>query len=400
MRSERHGEYVLDRGAQFVASGYRNLHALAAEVGLAGRIRNLAQTRNAILRNGRLEPGDYGSPSDLLHSTLLSAGTRLRLASLAYELWRHRRRLDPLRPHRAAALDTEDLASWGRRLVGDEGLEYLLAPAFSSTFDSDPEHLSSAFALLALRFVTQGFSLQAFDGGIGALTRTLAERVPVRLGWEVRSVVTDRGGGRIEFVTPSGSRERTADAILVAVPGSLVSALCPELTEPERRFFSKVRYARGGIVHFLLREPPETLPFYGVAFPRSAGLDLYGLAVDHHKPGVAPRGAGLLNCALTEAAAARLAGEPDAAWVECARASLARTPVGELAVEGAVVHRWDPLLPQFRAGYLPELAAFLDREARSPRLAFAGDYLVGPYTEAALTSGLRAANELIQRASI
>ena len=119
--------------------------------------------------------------------------------------------LDPLHPERAAALDREDLAAWGRRLVGDEGLEYLLAPAFSSTFDSDPKHLSGAFALLALRFVTQGFRLRAFDGGMGLLTRTLADRVPVRLGWEVRAIVTDRDGARIEFVTPSGARERTAD---------------------------------------------------------------------------------------------------------------------------------------------------------------------------------------------
>jgi predicted NAD/FAD-dependent oxidoreductase len=54
------------------------------------------------------------------------------------------------------------------------------------------------------------------------------------------------------------------------------------------------------------------------------------------------------------------------------------------------------MLPQFHAGYLPHLAGFLRRSgaARSPRLAFAGDYLIGPYTEAALTSGLRAADEI------
>jgi hypothetical protein len=100
-----------------------------------------------------------------------------------------------------------------------------------------------------------------------------------------------------------------------------------------------------------------------------------------------------VNAALTESAAARLARASDGAVVDCALESLARTPIGRLAPRDAVVHRWDPMLPQFRAGYLPRLRGFLRRHDRSPRLAFAGDYLVGPYTEAALTSGLRAATE-------
>ena len=74
--------------------------------------------------------------------------------------------------------------------------------------------------------------------------------------------------------------------------------------------------------------------------------------------------------------------------------NLARTPIGRLKPQAAVVHRWSPMLPQFGAGYLPRLARFQGRLERSPRLAFAGDYLVGPYTEAALTSGLRAATEI------
>jgi hypothetical protein len=61
---------------------------------------------------------------------------------------------------------------------------------------------------------------------------------------------------------------------------------------------------------------------------------------------------------------------------------------------GGIVHRWDPMLPLFRAGYTRALRAFLERPERSPRLAFAGDYLMGPYTEMALTSGLRAARAL------
>ena len=396
MRSEREGDYVVDRGAQFIASGYRNLHRVAEELGIADRIRPVALARNAMLRDGRLLPGDYDSPFEFLRSPLLSARAKARLPRLFWELWRNRRLLDPMQPELAAPIDREDLASYLRRVVGEENLEYLLGPALSSTFDSDPEHLSGAFALLVLRFVLGGFRLECFEGGIGLLTQTLARGLDVLAGCEALAVETEPGGARVRYRSAAGEHEVLADAAVVCVPGTLVAPLCPKLTEAERAFFANVHYVRGMIAFLLLEKAPPTLPYYGVAFPRPEGIELYGLAVDHHKPGVAPPGAGLVNVALTEAAAERLWEAPDAVVIEHVLASLARTPVGRLTPHTQLVHRWDPMLPQFRAGYLPQLAAFLGRSAatRSPRLAFAGDYLVGHYTEAALTSGLRAANEI------
>jgi oxygen-dependent protoporphyrinogen oxidase len=396
MRSERAGDFVVDRGAQFIASGYRSLHRVAEELGIADRIRPVALTHNAMLRGGRLLPGDYDSPLAFLRSPLLSARAKARLPRLLWELWRHRSLLDPMRPERAAPIDAEDLATYLRRVVGEENLEYLLGPALSSTFDSDPEHLSGAFALLVLRFVLGGFRLECFAGGMGLLTQTLARSLDVLSGCEVLRVETEPGGARVHYRAASGEREALADAAVVCVPGSLVTPLCPALTAAERDFFSNVHYVRGIIAFLLLEKAPLTLPYYGVAFPRPEGIELYGLAVDHHKPGVAPPGAGLVNVALTEAAAQRLWDAPDGDVIEHVLASLARTPIGRLAPHTTLVHRWDPMLPQFRAGYLPRLAAFLGRPGseRSARLAFAGDYLVGPYTEAALTSGLRAADEI------
>jgi oxygen-dependent protoporphyrinogen oxidase len=396
MRSEQRGDFIVDRGAQFIASGYKNLHSVAAEVGLAAEVRGLGRTANAILRDGRLEPGDYDSPIAFLRSRLLSLPSKLRLPRLLLEVWRHRRILDPRRPERAAAIDCEDMPSYLRRIVGEEAFEYILAPAFSSTFDSDPEDLSGAFVLLALRFIQSGFRLQSFAGGTGRLTAALADRLPVQTGCEVTAIHADRRGVRVALRHNGRAGELAADAAVVAVPGALVRGLCPELTDSERRFFEQVRYVRGMIVFLMTQHAPATLPYYGVAFPRREGLDLYGLAVDHHKPGVAPAGAGLLNAALTASAAARLWDRPDQEVVNLTLDALAHTPIGRLHPIDAVVHRWDPMLPQFYAGYLPRLAAFLERSDRSPRMVFAGDYLVGPYTEAALTSGLRAASELTQ----
>lgn len=403
MRSERvatpRGVFVVDRGAQFVASGYRNLHAVADVLGLGARLHPVGRTSNAILRDGRLHPGDYGSLLELARSKLLSTGAKLRLPRLLLELALRRGHLDPYRPERAAAIDRESLADGLARIAGEEAMEYLFAPAFSSTFDADPEDHSLAFALLTTRFVLGGFRLEAFEGGIGALTEALAAQLDVRTRCHVVAVESDADGARVRWREDGADRELAADAAVVALPGSLVPGVVATLTGEEKAFFDAVRYVRGMVCFLMTDRAPASLPWYGVAFPRREDVGLYGLAVDHWKPGVAPAGAGLLNAALTKTAAERLRDAPDDAVVSHVVEALARTPVGRLAPIASAVHRWDPMLPLFPAGHLARLAAFHGRRERSPRLAFAGDYLIGPYTEMALTSGLRAATEIARTVS-
>src|SRR3989304_8622298 len=42
MRSEQRGDFVIERGAQFIASSYRDMRALAAELGIADSVEPLA----------------------------------------------------------------------------------------------------------------------------------------------------------------------------------------------------------------------------------------------------------------------------------------------------------------------------------------------------------------------
>jgi len=394
VRSERHGDFVVERGAQFITSGYRNLHGVAHALGIGGRVREHVRAGEAVLRDGRLHAADFASPLRLLASPLLSPGAKLRLARLPLALARDRRRLDPLRPELAAPFDAENMATGLRALVGDEAFDFLLGPVFSATFDSEPEELSLAFALLMLRFFATGVRLQSFAGGNGELTGALARQLPVRTGCRVVAVETETDGARVRYLRDGRECNVYADAAVVAVPGSHVPALCPKLTPAERGFFENVHYVRGTVVHLLFERAPRSLPFGGVAFPKRAGMDLYGVAVDHHKPGAAPPGAGLLNAALTAKACQRTWEASDTAIRDLVLENLARTPIGALAPQAAIVHRWPAMLPRFAPGHVSRLAAFLRRIDRSPRLAFAGDYLVAPSVEAALTSGMRAATEI------
>ena len=394
MRSERHGEFVVERGAQFIASSYRNMHALASELGIESLVHPLRNTRNAVLKRGRFVASEYEGLNAIRRSRDLSWPSKLRLLGILLPLWRHRRLLDFYHPEKAAPLDGEDAASYVRRQFGREVLDYLVEPAFASTFTVLPENLSKAFLLSTVATMFRGFRLQAFRGGNGALTQALAARVPVRLNADVERVEATAEGVTI------GLRDGApveADAAVVAVPGNSVAALCPLLTDAERRSFDTVRYA-SSIVVFVMAGAEAEPGFYGAGIPRTEGVRLYGMAVENAKEGVVPPGKAMFNCAFSEEAAAELAYASDEEVSAALQRELAKLPLRGLdSVEGYVVHRWPALVPQFYPGYHRSLARFLSRNDRSDRLFFAGDYLVGPYTEAALTSGLRAAAECAAR---
>ena len=91
-------------------------------------------------------------------------------------------------------------------------------------------------------------------------------------------------------------------------------------------------------------------------------------------------------------------GKSDSGDCRSSLAELGKCPLRGLdKTENIVVHRWPELVPRFYHGYIRSLASFKMRKGRSDRVFFAGDYLVGPYTEAALTSGLRAADDVTSR---
>jgi oxygen-dependent protoporphyrinogen oxidase len=279
------------------------------------------------------------------------------------------------------------------RRLGKPALDYLLAPALSATFDADAENMSAMFLLSVVRFVLGGFRLRCFDRGTGVLCETLAQGLNVEYGKEALGV--EKNGQRFNVRTANGACYES-EKVVVAVPGTRVLGIAKDLLSlDEVRFFQIVGYCEGIIVYLLLPSMPKHVPYYGLAFSPPEGIGLYGVAMDHYKPGCAPPGTGLLNGALTQAAAQKLFDQKDEKVVAFFLGELARTPVGRLEPFDTAVMRWRPMLPLFYRGYLTRLRDF-ERRKPTAGIEFAGDYLIGPYTEAALVSGLRAAERILQ----
>ena len=387
--------FVLDAACPVVFEGDANLRSLVASLGLDASLRPLRSAEAAITRDFELHLDGGSGPAGFLNTRLLAGRAKAQLAWVAADLLLHRS-FDPFHPTRAESLDAESFAlSLGCRGVsGSELLDALLEPLLAELHLGAARDCSRGFALSHLRGRLRRGRRLSFDGGTDVLVRGIAEQVSIRRDCAVISVETETDGARVRYRAGTRTGSAFADVAIIALPGNEVAAICPKLTPAERGFFEKVGYDRGITVHLLFEEAPSLPTCYRVAFPRSAGLGLRSVSFEHTKVGVVPSGSELLAVDLSSDRVGALWGTADDEIERFALTGLARTAIGMLSPTTSVIERRSPASPSFPPGALVRLARFEDRLERSPRLAFTGDYLVGPGAEGAVTSGARAANEI------
>ncbi|MGH0029768.1 MAG: FAD-dependent oxidoreductase, partial [Myxococcota bacterium] len=237
----------------------------------------------------------------------------------------------------------------------------------------------------------------AFAGGMGTLAAAVAQPLDLVTDCEVLRVESDSEGAYLAYRRGAGAyaaeRRERADAVVVAAPATRVARLCPKLTPEERGFFEGVRSEAGVVVHLMFERAPEPTS-RSVLLGRESGLEVSALHAEHARAGAAPLGAGLLRAQLAPRAAARMFRASDASIADLVVENLAYSPVGPRTPDDYAVWRHADLAPRFDAEHARRLTRFLRRLERSPRLAFAGDFLAGTSADGAVASGLAAAREI------
>jgi protoporphyrinogen/coproporphyrinogen III oxidase len=320
---------------------------------------------------GRVYHHRVGSVTGLLGFKGLNVADKAMLSRMAYLLMRHHAKLDFHHPERGESLDDETVAAFVKRELSQNILNYIAGPLISTLFFYGSQETSK---LLYLNLVKYMYNTTMFTirGGLQRMTDRLAERVTIETSGPVESIARDGTGFTIQG--------RYFPEVVIAVPGSEVLRIRGVealLDKEDQEFFRNCRYGRAIAVSLETPAPIESC--YALSIPRVEGFRAATI-IFHHFIDRTPR--------------VSIIGGGEAVTTDQLVEDFCRIYPDVQAARHS--RDWAAAMPKFPPGRFRELSRFQSRQ-RGPGLFFCGDYLMGPFLEAAVSTGLRAAEGVLSR---
>ena len=352
---------------------FANTFRLVDELGLHGDLLEIPPIAGQFYK-GQVYHHRVSSVSGLLGFKGLHIADKAMLSRMAYFLLRYGPKLDFHHPERGAELDDETAASFAKRELSQNILNYVAGPLISTLFYYSSEETSK---LLYLNLAKYMYTIRMFAirGGLQRLISRLAEEVTVRTG--ARAVSIQRVDSEYEVCGERWSH------VVIAAPGNVVLGLQgirDFLQSADVEFFETCQYGRAVAVTVNLDRAVDRC--YALSVPRVERLHA-ATVIFHNFIDPESTANGYL---------ATIIGGGDQVTASHLLDDFSRI-YGIKPIEFSTCE-WNSAMPKFPPGRYRALAAFLAR-SRPPGLLFCGDYLMGPFIEAAVSTGERAAEAVV-----
>ena len=387
--------FTMNRAANILPASYGTIRQLAEDVGLGDQIGRMDGTIGT-LRDGKVHRlRSDRLVRDGLRTTLLPWRSKMRMGRVLVDALRMRSSLSYANLGEAARFDTETAAAYCRRRLDTELEQYLVAPVLRALYTADVERLSVVdFFFAAVNFIGSGF--MQYPGGIDFLAQALAKHVEVRTSARATSVERDDAGVLVTWEEDGQSQSERCSACVIAVVGTLVPDLYPQLDARQREILLGVyEYGTTFNAHFGLRSRPDE-PSLLVQVPQSEDDGLCVVTFDHNSsPTVAPAGKGKLSSYWLHRWCEERIGWSDEELLMAMVPSVAKVAPGfESLVETTRIDRWRPAVLMSKVGTYTAMAEFARRIDTTSRVQLAGDYLSASSTNGCALSGELAAKRI------
>ncbi len=349
--------------------------------------------RRFIVRGGRLVALPT-SPFAFITSSAFTLGAKLRLLR------------EPFVARAPAELD-ESIATFVRRRLGTEFLDYAIDPFVSGVYAGDPEMISVPAAFPRLHALEQKYGSLirgqilgarerkatadkaknaagsfSFRGGMQTLTDAIARAVGrIETGVHVRRIERSADG----VWTIAGARNgqpvlRRARALVLATPAYEAAKLVRELAPAAGKELAAIEYAAVASAASAYHRSNVADPLAGFGFlvPKKEKRRILGTLFSSSMfPGRAPEGTVLLTSFIGGRRNPQMLASSDSELADHVREEL-------IALVGArglplwtEITRWTHAIPQYNLGHRERLRPVEDAERALPGLFFCANYRGG-----------------------
>ena len=371
-----------------------------------------------IFSGGELHQLPDGGPG-FLKSRLISWPGKLRLAMEP----------TPFIAPAPAGVD-ETLAAFGRRRLGKEALDKLIAPMVSGIFAGDPKTMSlvSCFPRIAelereyggliramimlgkkkRRDLAEGKVVSSAAGPGGVLTsfregiQYLSDAMTTSLGGIVQPGVTvtavEKASGVPYLVKCSDGSEYQADQVIVASPAFAAAEMLAGLDSGIAGILQQILYASMTVICFGYRKEQikRNLDGFGYLIPKKEGCNTLGTLWDSSMfEDRAPDGKVLLRSMMGGACFPEYVKLSDDEVVDRVRKDLNLTMGIDSAPEFVRVFRHPQAIPQYTVGHGARLAALEELLKLHPGLILTGNSYRGIGLNDCVAAAERAADEAL-----
>ena len=330
-----------------------------------------------------------------LKSSLISWPGKFRLA------------MEPFIPQFRGDED-ETLAAFGRRRLGEEALNKLIAPMVSGIFAGDPETMSlkSCFPRIAeleaeygglikamIRLAKKkkaeiaagkavasaagpGGVLTSFRGGIQELTDILAAELGMTIIRSGEEVVKVAKGESVPWRVVTGKGELNADAVLLATPAYASAEFLDETDPAISGVLRQIPYATMTVVCFGYERERINydLNGFGYLIPKQEKLSTLGTLWDSSIfEGRAPEGKVLLRSMMGGACFPQYIKLSDAEVEKRVRDDLEKTMGITVAPSFIRIFRHEKAIPQYTVGHAKRLETLSGMLAKHQGLVLTGN---------------------------
>ncbi len=395
--SERQG-HVLDLGAQFFFSRYRTTFELIDRLGMRDEVIRFG-SRLALMVDGETYASSM-KPAEVIRDPLpnlrlmnaFPLPTRLKLVRLLIDLVRLRGRTDFDDPLQAVDLDCGSFADFVSRKYGADVLEAFAQPVIGCFALASPEEVNVPTGVaFTWNWIPGLFGLK---NGIGSLARALSAKLSdLRLGTAAKRVVLE--GGRVKGVETADGGFLEADDVICATLAGQAAGLIPDLPPKARDILMGLRYS--SCTHVILGVPCR--PFgdlWAIAIPRREGYCFAGISENAVKAdGYAPPGKGTVHLYTYSEHARRMLEMSDGEVLDEVTAGLRKLDPGFPEPEFCEIFRWPEAVYLAAPGDIRRVQAVKIGLREYKGLHLAGEYLGIASVEAAVNSGVKAAERLL-----